>query len=267
MSTTSRDIAHILKPIFRARFIADGNVYDLEKRSRFNDADRTAAAAQGLAREQCTCWARAVYLRNPVNEASFRKYIGVCDGHASEGAVTRARAKIMEQTASEEDEGEFDVVRKRRLMEEAMARGDSDDDSQAALLSFEDFEAATLSALEAVHADDVDNLRRELQQMEEQGITETTGSVYFAKSEALVGYIKIGATRRHDPMLRINELSRCVPIPFQLLHYIPTLKPFNLEARIHTHFASARIRNKGAGTEFFAMTEDGIHQLPPTLRH
>jgi hypothetical protein len=77
MSTTSREIAHILMPIFRARFIADGNVYDPEKPSRFNDADRAAAAAHGLAREQCTCWARAVYLRNPVNEASFRKYIDI----------------------------------------------------------------------------------------------------------------------------------------------------------------------------------------------
>ncbi len=150
-------------------------------------------------------------------------------------------------------------------MEEAIARGDSDSENETALADFEEFEAATLAALEAVHEDELDNLRRELIECEEPCNDGSSGGVYFARSDALVGCIKIGATRRHDPMLRVGELSRCVPIPFVLLFWIPTLKPFNLEARIHKFFATKRLRNKGAGTEFFAMTAAAIKQLPPAL--
>jgi hypothetical protein len=54
-----------------------------------------------------------------------------------------------------------------------------------------------------------------------------------------------------------------VPIPFKLLFWIPSATPFGLEAKIHRFFAAKRIRNKGAGTEFFAMAAAEIHTLQP----
>ena len=153
-------------------------------------------------------------------------------------------------------------------MEEAEARGDggSHDDSPEALANFEEFEAATLVALLEIHEDEVTNYSREAIELEEAGIAYgTTGGVYFAATDALPGYIKIGCTRRHDPMVRLGELSRYVPIPFKLLFWIPTSTPFSLEAKIHKFFATKRIRNKGAGTEFFAMAADEIHTLQPSM--
>ena len=154
-------------------------------------------------------------------------------------------------------------------MEEAEARGDCDsnDDSPEALANFEEFEAATLAALLEIHEDEVNNYSREAIEMEEAGIAYgTTGGVYFAATDALPGYIKIGCTRRHDPMVRLGELSRYVPIPFKLLFWIPTTAPFSLEAKVHKFFAAKRIRNKGAGTEFFAMAADEIHTLQPSIQ-
>jgi hypothetical protein len=77
-----------------------------------------------------------------------------------------------------------------------------------------------------------------------------TGGVYFAWSNCL-GCMKIGATRREDPSLRLRELSRYVTSPFKLAAWIPTPTPFRLEAQTHAHFGEKRIREAGAGTEFF----------------
>ena len=50
---------------------------------------------------------------------------------------------------------------------------------------------------------------------------------------------------------KLRELSRHVTIPFELIGWIPTPTPFRLESLAHAHFAEARIRHAGAGTEFF----------------
>lgn len=81
------------------------------------------------------------------------------------------------------------------------------------------------------------------------------GGVYFACS-AMLPAIKIGATRRQDPSLRLKELSRSVPAPFELVAWIPTYRPFKLEREVHKHFEEYRIRTKGGCTEFFDIGEE-----------
>jgi hypothetical protein len=146
---------------------------------------------------------------------------------------------------------EFDVVKKRRAMD---SESPSAEDSPDALASFEDFERSVLSALELIRDDDNNNRRLELQDFEDsvsKGILPTTsGGVYFAWSTCL-DCMKIGATRRDDPSIRLHELSRHVTVPFTLVGWIPTPTPFRLESVAHAHFAGMRIRNAGAGTEFF----------------
>jgi hypothetical protein len=87
-------------------------------------------------------------------------------------------------------------------------------------------------------------------------ITPTTlsGGIYFAWSDCLK-CMKIGATRRNDPSLRLRELSRYVTTPFTLVGWIPTPTPFCLESAAHAHFGAKRIREAGAGTEFFRIGE------------
>lgn len=70
--------------------------------------------------------------------------------------------------------------------------------------------------------------------------------------------MKIGATRRETPEPRLRELSRCVTSPFRLAAWLPTPTPFRLEAQAHAFFGSRRIREAGAGTEFFRVGDEEV---------
>jgi hypothetical protein len=56
-----------------------------------------------------------------------------------------------------------------------------------------------------------------------------------------------------------------VPKPFQLLRWIPDTTPFALEHRIHKHFASQRLKETGAGTEFFEIDVKDIDAMMEAL--
>ena len=83
-----------------------------------------------------------------------------------------------------------------------------------------------------------------------------SGGVYFAWSPCL-NCMKIGATRRECPQIRLRELSRYVTVPFTLSAWLPTPTPFKLETAAHKYFKTKRIntRGSGAGTEYFHVTE------------
>ena len=69
--------------------------------------------------------------------------------------------------------------------------------------------------------------------------------------------MKIGATRREDPQIRLLELSRHVTTPFLLCGWIPSPTPFLLEKQTHAHFKQQRIRGeRGTATEYFAVSRE-----------
>jgi len=151
---------------------------------------------------------------------------------------------------------EFDVVKKRKAMENSTSSDDEDDAS--ALAAFEDFERSVLPALQRVQEEEDVNRRLEVLQLEDdmsQGKITTSGGVYFAWSSCL-NCMKIGATRRDGPEARLKEISRHVTTPFVLVAWLPSPTPFRQEAAAHAHFAASRInqRGSGAGTEFFRIS-------------
>jgi hypothetical protein len=79
--------------------------------------------------------------------------------------------------------------------------------------------------------------------------------------------MKIGATRREDPQIRLRELSQYVTVPFTLTAWLPTPTPFRLEADVHKHFEEKRINTKGsgAGTEFFRIEKKEVVESLPYL--
>jgi hypothetical protein len=85
--------------------------------------------------------------------------------------------------------------------------------------------------------------------------------VYIARTDALPNIVKIGATRRTAEK-RLYELSRCVPKPFQLLKWIPASNPFALEHKLHRYFSSRRLKESGAGTEFFEIDAKDLDEIP-----
>jgi hypothetical protein len=157
----------------------------------------------------------------------------------------------------QDETSEFDVVKKRRIMDSIPV---DDNDDPTALAAFEDFERNVLPAMERIQELE-DLLRRvEIMEMKEdkrQGKTETAGGVYFAWSSCL-GCMKIGATRRESPDKRLREISRFVTEKFILAAWVPTPNPFKLEKAAHLYFEDERINSRrggsGAGTEFFKIT-------------
>jgi hypothetical protein len=82
------------------------------------------------------------------------------------------------------------------------------------------------------------------------------GYVYAAWNRLFPDLIKIGATMRAFPYIRVQELSSCagVPEPFQLVASIPTPEPFALERSIHAFYAS--VRKYGRKKEFFLLSRE-----------
>lgn len=161
------------------------------------------------------------------------------------------------QSSSSSEPFEFDVVKKRKAIDDGDASDDNDPD---ALASFEEFERSVLPALQRVQDEEDTNRRFEVLELEDlmsRGMISITGGVYFAWSDCL-NCMKIGATRRDGPEARLQELSRHVTSPFELVAWYPSPTPFKLEAKAHKAFHDQRInfRNTGsrAGTEFFRIS-------------
>lgn len=152
------------------------------------------------------------------------------------------------------DDSEFDVIKKRRLMQAVPENEDSVSDTcPLALKQFEEFESQVLDALLNISKDYQKTRFEELLELEEafqSCAPPTPGLVYVAVSQC-IKYLKIGATRRCDPEARMKELSKNVPSPFKCKLYVKTKTPFKLESQIHKHFEAYRIREQGACTEFF----------------
>lgn len=72
---------------------------------------------------------------------------------------------------------------------------------------------------------------------------EKNGYVYFLKHNGLAP-IKIGCTVGYSPMSRINSYSTYSPYGIELLGYIKTENPLELEKTIHYNFSNNRINGE-----------------------
>jgi hypothetical protein len=128
--------------------------------------------------------------------------------------------------------------------------------NELALVVYGDIELSVLQMMARIEEDEETNRKKELLQIKDDASKNvsppSTGGVYIAYSECL-GCMKIGATRRSDPLIRLHEISRYTTTPFRLVAWRPSQKPFTLEAVAHFHFRKQRINTRGAeaGTEFF----------------
>ena len=83
------------------------------------------------------------------------------------------------------------------------------------------------------------------------------GNVYAAWNPLFPDLIKIGATIRQKPYMRVAELSTSgVPEPFQLVDSIACKDPFALEKEIHAHYNA--VRKYGRKNEFYIVSREEI---------
>jgi hypothetical protein len=92
----------------------------------------------------------------------------------------------------------------------------------------------------------------------------THGYVYVAWNPSFPTLIKIGATARTNPFIRLKELSTAgVPGMFVLVCCMATMTPFQLEKQVHAHFKEKR--SFGFRKEFFEVSVDEVVAYFDTL--
>ena len=112
-------------------------------------------------------------------------------------------------------------------------------------------------------------LERRMQEMEEknryisQAMLTKTGHVYIISNVGSFGddMLKIGMTRRLEPMDRVKELGDAsVPFPFDVHAMIRTSDAPSLENALHKHFDARRVNLENTRKEFFYVTLEEIQQ-------
>ena len=91
----------------------------------------------------------------------------------------------------------------------------------------------------------------------------TAGYVYIISNIGSFGknVLKIGVTRRLDPMERIDELgSASVPFKFDVHALIFSYDAYKLEAELHDKFADKRINKMNFRKEYFNLTIEEIRE-------
>ena len=97
-------------------------------------------------------------------------------------------------------------------------------------------------------------------------INRKAGWVYVIENPSLNGMMKIGVTRRLDPMDRVNELgSASVPFKFGVHSIIFSEDAFKLEHDLHMAFDNYRVNKVNKQKEFFAVTLDMVKE--EVLKH
>jgi hypothetical protein len=134
---------------------------------------------------------------------------------------------------------------------DAIAPEDNADMSQA-LAGYSDPDQMIKKAFEAMSRQDKAAFCNDLALK-----VKTHGYVYAAWNSAFPNIIKIGATARQNPYIRLKELSTAgVPGKFELVCCMATMNPFQLEKQIHAHFKTRR--SFGYRKEFFEVPMDEV---------
>ena len=89
------------------------------------------------------------------------------------------------------------------------------------------------------------------------------GYLYITSTPAMPNIVKLGVTRRLNPLRRIQELSSAsVPFPFVCHGLVFSDDVFALEAAIHKYFDAQRVNKENGHKEFFAIgPSDAISAL------
>ena len=156
---------------------------------------------------------------------------------------------------------QFDVVKKIKSMQ-SLNEDEELDESESVLSNFMEFSAAVSQVLDSIQDYEKKNVCDDKKWMETVKENERFGFIYAAWNPGFPELIKVGATMRDNPFIRLKELSgTSVPEPFQLISALPSSDPFKLEKHVHQHLKSKRIRKNGVLTEFFKISREEISDV------
>lgn len=165
----------------------------------------------------------------------------------SEKAKVREEAKRLreqEQLLIEAEREQARLQKDRRMYEQNLANATS----ESARKEFE----AKLAEIDK-RVQDIDYRTKNLR----------AGYLYITSTPSMPNMTKIGATRRLNPLRRIQELSSAsVPFPFVCHGLVFSDDVFALEAAVHKYFDAQRVNKENGHKEFFAISpSDAINAL------
>lgn len=154
------------------------------------------------------------------------------------------RLKEQEQLLADAEKERLRLQKERRMYEQNLANCKSDTER-------EDFETKLREIDKRTKDIDyrVNNMR--------------AGYLYITSTPAMPNIVKLGVTRRLNPLRRIQELSSAsVPFPFVCHGLVFSDDVFALETAIHKYFDAQRVNKENGHKEFFSISpSDAISAL------
>ena len=145
------------------------------------------------------------------------------------------RLKEQENLLVEAEKAKAELQKQRRMYEQSLTKALTEQER----LDFE----AKLKEIDKREAD-----------VDYRISNQKAGYLYIASTQAMPELVKIGATRRLNPLVRLQELSSAsVPYPYKCYGLVFSDDVFDLEKKIHDYFDSKRF-GLNKHKEFFKIT-------------
>lgn len=148
----------------------------------------------------------------------------------------RRKLREQEKLLAEAEKAKLELQKQRRMYEQSLAKALNEQERQ-------EFEAK-LKEIDKREADvdyRINNSR--------------AGYLYVTATKAMPNMVKIGVTRRLNPLVRLSELSSAsVPFPFVCYGLVFSDDAFDLETKVHEYFDDKRTNAANKHKEFFNIT-------------
>lgn len=103
--------------------------------------------------------------------------------------------------------------------------------------------------------DKIAEIDKRVQDCDYREKNQKAGFLYIARSDGMPNYVKLGVTKRLNPLVRLQELSSAsVPFPYKCYGLVFSDDVFELEAKIHQYFDQKRVNAFNRHKEFFNIT-------------
>ena len=147
----------------------------------------------------------------------------------------RRKLREQEKLLAEAEKTKLELQKQRRMYEQSLIKALTEQERQ-------EFEAK-LKEIDKREAD-----------VDYRISNQKAGYLYIAATQAMPELVKLGATRRLNPLVRLQELSSAsVPYPYKCYGLVFSDDVFDLEKKIHDYFDSERY-GLNKHKEFFKIT-------------
>ncbi|QJY47926.1 DUF4041 domain-containing protein [Pseudonocardia broussonetiae] len=160
---------------------------------------------------------------------------------------------------------------RERLREDAKALAELQREEARLLKERSHYETALARLLEGDDVEAQERIRQQIRDIDnglagvrEREANTRAGFVYVISNPGAFGeaMVKIGMTRRYDPMDRIRELGNAgVPFRFDVHALILSADALGLEAALHRAFAAQRVNRVNLRREFFYVSPAAVREV------